>query len=289
MFLRMEPRIKSRLAAAACILGGSAAAGSWGAAFAHGPYAQPTRGERLVLVELYTSQGCSSCPPADEVQSELARRAGILPLTFPVDYWDYLGWRDTLASPANAKRQMAYAARSRNPGVFTPQMVIDGVFSANGTQRENVFSQVRVRMAADGFAVPIRVTVANDTVSVSIPGDPQYNVHSKTNASVWLFPFSKFNTVHIGDGENRGRSMRYTHVVRDVELLGRWSGEPANFEYALPPRERGQFGYAVVLQEAGNGPVIASAWAANQEQIAPLSAPQAPPLVPDAMLINIVR
>lgn len=269
---------------AAC---GVSAAGVCSAAFADGPYSQAGHGEKLVIVELYTSQGCAACPPADQMQAELAERDDVLPLTFPVDYWDYLGWRDTLARAGNAKRQMAYAQQSQSARVFTPQMIIDGVYSAVASRREEVLARIAERQESANPDVRISVKVTGDQISVSVPADHARVVAPGSTASVWLFPFGKTDTVHIGDGENRGRSMRYTHVVRDIVMMGEWSGKAATYEHTLIERDRNQFGYAIVVQNRGVGPVIAAAWAGDHRRMIPTALPPQPPLLADPLLVNL--
>ncbi len=227
------------------------------------PPGQKARGEKIVVVELYTSQGCSSCPPADQIQAELADRDDVLPLTFPVDYWDYLGWRDTLARAGNAKRQMAYAQQSHTAQVFTPQMIIDGASSVIASRREEVLGRIAERLASAEPSVPILVKINGDEVSVTLPANRQVaDEHGK--ASVWLFPFGRVDMVHIADGENRGRSVRYTHVVRDIVMMGEWNGKAATFEHALEDRDRHQFGYAVIVQDNGNGPILGATWVGDR-------------------------
>jgi hypothetical protein len=270
----------------ACATG---AASLCGFAFAQSAYVQAGGGDRLIVVELYTSQACSSCPPADQLQAELSERPDVLPLTFPVDYWDYLGWHDTLARPLNAQRQMAYAKRSQSGRVYTPQIVIDGRFSAIGSRRGEVLARIADRRAAQDAAIPISMVVSADEVSVSVAADPAWHARHEhePDVSVWLFPFAKSDTVHISQGENRGHSVRYFHVVRDIVMLGEWTGQAANFEHSLAEHDQGQFGYAVVLQRDGAGPIVGAAWAADRKQIAPAPHPPAPPMLPDPLLVNL--
>jgi hypothetical protein len=253
------------------------------------PYRQEGRGPRPIVVELYTSQGCASCPPADQITAELTERDDVLPLTFPVDYWDYLGWHDTLARPQNAQRQIAYARRSQSGRVFTPQMVIDGFFSAIGSRRADVLARIAARQAAAIAApsVPVRISVDGQEVSVSLPMDQARRARPGAKASVWLFPFGKVDMVHITGGENRGRSVRYSHVVRNIVMMGEWTGKAATFEHTLSEHDRGQFGYAVLIQDDGIGPVIAAAWAGDQGRMAPNLPKPEPPIRADPLLVNL--
>ena len=252
-------------------------------------YAQQHKSQRIVLVELYTSQGCSSCPPADQLQSELAGRPDVLALTFPVDYWDYLGWRDTLAHPANTHRQIEYSKRSQSGRVFTPQMIIDGMISAVGGERGEVMRRIAEREMAAAL-VPLSIEVNDDSVSVEVPAAPGALTGSETGkATLWLFPFDKMSLVHIGAGENVGRAARYSHVVDDAVALGQWSGSGATFEHTLDQTDRHRFGYAAVLQEDRVGPVLGVAWAGDVDQMqgAPMAAD--PGAFADPLVVSMPR
>lgn len=270
------------------LLGAAALAVGPTALFAE-TYAQQHKTQRIVLVELYTSQGCSSCPPADQLQSELSERPDVLALTFPVDYWDYLGWRDTLARPANTHRQMEYSKRSRSGRVFTPQMVIDGAISVVGGDRIDVMHKIGEREMTASL-VPLTIEVKDDSVSVEVPAAPGALNGSETGkATLWLFPFDKTHVVHIGAGENAGRFGRYSHVVEDVSALGQWSGDGAKFEHTLGESDRHHFGYAAVLQEDQVGPVLGVAWAGDVDQIQNVPMAAAPSALADPMVVNMPR
>jgi hypothetical protein len=295
----LECPVRARLGAAAAILVVGTVA-----AFA-GPYQQDVKGPRPVVVELYTSQGCASCPPADQVLAELADRKDVLTLTFPVDYWDYLGWSDTLARPPNAQRQVAYARRTQAGRVFTPQIVIDGVYSAVGSKRADVLNRIAARQAQilarqaalharasaqHARAVAdfgLRIAIEGEEVKVSLPADEARIAQARPKAAVWLFPFGKTDMVHITAGENRGRSVRYTHVVRNVVMLGEWNGKAATFEHTLTDHDRGQYGYAVIVQEDGVGPVVAASWAGDQDRMGRSVPRPEPRIVADPLLVNI--
>jgi hypothetical protein len=274
--------------AALGILGSAALAVGPTALFAE-TYAQQHKSQRVVLVELYTSQGCSSCPPADQLQSELAERPDVLALTFPVDYWDYLGWRDTLAHPANTHRQIEYSKRSQSGRVFTPQMVIDGMISAVGGDRVDVLRKIAEREMTASL-VPLTIEVKDDSVSVEVPAAPGALSSSDSGkATLWLFPFDKMNVVHIGGGENAGRSGRYSHVVGNVAALGQWSGTGAKFEHTFDQTDRGRYGYAAVLQEDRVGPVIGVAWAGDVDRIQGTPMAPDPGALADPLVVNMPR
>lgn len=253
-------------------------------------YVQQDKDNRLVTVELFTSQGCSSCPPADRLQAELAMRKGILALTFPVDYWDYLGWRDTLAMPGNSERQVEYAQRSQSGRVFTPQMIVDGRGSVIGSRRSDVFSEIAKQRQDAKVSVPLSIRVEDGKVFVSVPAAHHALGHAETHsATLWLFPFSKTDIVQIAGGENRGRSMIYAHVVRDQIGLGQWTGEAATFEHTLSAEDRGKFGYAAILQDDKVGPVIGAAWAGDTERMHPAPMAPEPTLAADPLMADLPR
>src|SRR3712207_425882 len=146
------------------------------------------------VVELFTSQGCSSCPPADQFLAELAGRPDILALTFPVDYWDYLGWRDTLAQPAFTARQRAYASARNDKQVYTPQIVFNGLKPVVGSDRAKIEGQIAKAGDAGGLPVAVAVSEAGSTVAVEISGSPDVPL----SGEAWLLPVAKLREVAIG-------------------------------------------------------------------------------------------
>lgn len=196
------------------------------------------------VVELFTSQGCSSCPPADAILADLALRPEVVALTFPVDYWDYLGWRDTLAHPLFTARQRGYAHRRGDRQVYTPQVVVNGVKPCIGSDRGQI-----ERLVADGAAktaLPVELTTAeeNGVVTVSIEGGPD----RMAMAEVWVLPVLRTQTVPIGRGENSGRTVTYANVVRGLTRIGEWRGGSARFEVSARVARGEADGYVVLLQ-----------------------------------------
>ena len=155
------------------------------------------------VVELFTSQGCSSCPPADALLGELAEKPGIVALSYSVDYWDYLGWRDTLGSPSNSERQRNYA-RARGDGrVYTPQVVVDGILHANGANEAEIEMAMRnatKRLQDD--KVPVSMHADGDTLIVDVGAAPEAS--DKRAATVWLAIAKEMEKVEVARGENRG-------------------------------------------------------------------------------------
>jgi hypothetical protein len=202
------------------------------------------------VVELFTSQGCSSCPPADRVLNELSREPDLVALSLPVDYWDYLGWKDTLASPAFSARQRAYAAARGDQQVFTPQMVINGTAFCIGSDRAKLGDSIaRAARGRDTLPVPITVGEEGSNVAISVG-----RADAMPSGEVWLFPVAKTRQVSIGRGENRGRSIAYANVVRGMTRVGSWSGSPARFEVPLSiARGNGADSYVILLQSGEIG------------------------------------
>jgi hypothetical protein len=199
-----------------------------------------------VVIELFTSQGCSSCPPADEFLGELARRPEIVALSLPVDYWDYLGWKDTLAQPAFTARQRAYASARNDKQVYTPQMVVNGVKPVIGSERAKI--EGLIAKWANNGTLPLTVGVSEtaSTVTVEIGG----TAGAPASGEVWLLPVARAREVAIGRGENKGRTVTYVNVVRGMVKLGDWSGQAARFEAPLKKARPGDAETYVVLVQA---------------------------------------
>ena len=204
------------------------------------------------VVELFTSQGCSSCPPADRLASELARDGRTLVLTLPVDYWDYLGWKDTLASPSNTARQRAYALARGDRKVYTPQIVVNGREAAVGGDGAAVMGAITRAEADGGLALPVNLKIRDGRIEVAV-AEPRRPL-AAPHAEVWAFSFERAHEVQIGRGENAGRTATYANVVRHMTRLGAWDGAPAKFE--VPAEEvlrAGADGLAVLVQSGTGG------------------------------------
>lgn len=211
------------------------------------------------VIELFTSQGCSSCPPADKLLGEIGKDKNIITLTFPVDYWDYLGWKDTLASPAYTKRQRDYA-RSRGDGqVYTPQVVIDGIDHAVGSRENDIRRAIsKTRKAREGLHIPLKVWAEGDELIIEA-GDAPKGIRVRP-ATIWLALVKKSETVKIARGENRGRTITYHSVVRNMTPVGRWTGKAVTLrlpKHAL--QNTNTDGCAVLLQQDKAGPILAAA------------------------------
>jgi hypothetical protein len=211
------------------------------------------------VVELFTSQGCSSCPPADALLGQLTEKPGVVALSYSVDYWDYLGWRDTLGSPANSERQRAYA-RSRGDGkVYTPQAVVDGITHVNGASEAAI--EMAMRNAAkrlQDVRVPVSMRADGDTLIVDVGAAPEKS--DRRAATVWLAIAKEVETVKVARGENRGRDLSYHHPVRELSPIGMWHGDPITLR--LPLKDLKTMGgdcLFALLQVEDYGPILGAA------------------------------
>jgi hypothetical protein len=206
--------------------------------------------ERLAVVELFTSQGCSSCPPADALLGELARRGAVVALAYHVDYWDHLGWKDPFASAAATQRQRLYAHRLGLSGIYTPQMVVDGVTDVVGSDRGAVLAALAGRRQGPD----LRLTVANGMLTVALPAQK-----TATAAEVVVVAYSEEAETKVARGENAGRSLTEYSIVRDVHPLGGWSGEAASYSLDLSKVGGDATAAAVLVQETGQGRILGAA------------------------------
>jgi len=183
-------------------------------------------GEPRAVIELFTSQGCSSCPAADKVIGELARDPSLITMTLAVDYWDYLGWKDTLALHGHSNRERAYANARGDREVYTPQVVVNGIAQVLGSDKAAIERAIAQTSAvADPLKLPVTMTVADGTVTVNVPAANDEN----NSGEVWLCPITSETPVEIKRGENTGQTLTYTNVVRRWVKLGDWTGKAASF------------------------------------------------------------
>ena len=183
-------------------------------------------GEPRAVIELFTSQGCSSCPAADKVLGELSRDPTLVTLSLPVDYWDYLGWKDTLALHGHSNRERAYADTRGDREVYTPQVVVNGIVHVLGSDKAAIEQAIaQTRQSAAPLMLPVTIAVADGKVSVNVPAANGENA----SAEVWLCPITGKAQVAIERGENRGHTLAYTNVVRRWVKLGDWSGKAETF------------------------------------------------------------
>jgi len=207
--------------------------------------------DRPVLIELFTSQGCSSCPPADALLKELAAREDVIALALHVDYWDYIGWADTFASPAHSARQRGYARAGGRKMVYTPQMIIGGVDHVVGNRPKDVARLIEAHKARAG-EVDLSVSRADGRLQIDAPAAPG----ASGPAVVQVARFRPEATVEVRRGENAGRTLDYTNVVTQMEPVADWD-MAAPLALNLPLE--GDLPAAVLIQRGRHGPVMAVA------------------------------
>jgi hypothetical protein len=200
-----------------------------------------------IVVELFTSQGCSSCPPANATLNQLADRKDVLALSFGVVYWDYLGWKDTFASQANTRRQYDYAKGLHHDGVFTPQMIVNGRRDTTGQSPSIVTPLIE---AAKKDPPGPAISLGRDKVTIAAAGSQP--------ATVWLVRYDpRVVQVPINRGENAGRTLPHRNVVRELIRLGAFSGQTVDF--TLPKASMAGLRTAVLVQSGTGGPVLSAA------------------------------
>jgi hypothetical protein len=213
-------------------------------------FASPAQAEPRAVVELFTSQGCSSCPPADKIIGELAKDPAVIALSLPIDYWDYLGWKDTLADARFSARQKAYSQMRGDRDVYTPQVVVNGSAHLIGSDRTGIENAIgETRKAEAVMSVPVSMTVSGKQISVSVAAASKPAV---AHGEVWICSVSKAVPISIGRGENRGREITYHNVVRNLLKVGDWNGSSASWTVPLENISREDVDAAVVYLQDGN-------------------------------------
>jgi hypothetical protein len=194
----------------------------------------PAVAEPRAVIELFTSQGCSSCPAADKLLGELAKDPSLVTMSLAVDYWDYLGWKDTLAVHGHSVRQEAYADARGDRERYTPQVVINGVVQVLGSDKAAIEKAIeQTRNMASPLKLPVTIAVADGTITVNVPAATGDNQYAQQNAEVWLCPITAKAPVAVGRGENGGKTLTYNNVVRRWVKLGDWSGKAVSFTMPL--------------------------------------------------------
>ncbi len=209
----------------------------------------PQTAEAEVVVELYTSQGCSSCPPADEMLGRLTERDDVIALSLHVDYWDYLGWKDAFGKPEHSQRQRLYAAAAGSTMIYTPQMVVAGVDHVVGTRGMELAEYINKHLAK---AQPVGVSATRSGKAVSIKAAKPAS-GAAGDMIVYVVQYSPKETVAIKRGENAGRSITYHNVVTNFDAVGEWSGKGAlAIEAQLASDRPG----AVIVQDGIGGAIL---------------------------------
>lgn len=208
------------------------------------------------VLELFTSQGCSSCPPADELLAKLAARPDIIALSFSVNYWDYIGWKDTLATPENVERQRSYA--KRKPGgdgrLYTPQMIVNGMACSAGHKAEKIEAEIaRTNALLASERVPLKGEISDAALSVETGDAPSAK---RASGTLWLATVSKSVGVAIERGENAGRRITYVNAVRKLRSLGKWTGKTQQFRAPAGELSQRPSDFFVALLQADDGAII---------------------------------
>jgi len=233
------------------LIGGAAAAGV-AIAGARPASAKPGPSEGPWAIELFTSQGCSSCPPADAYLGALAKRPDIVALSFHVDYWDYIGWKDAFATRATTDRQRSYARVLKQRYVYTPEMVVEGIGHDTGRERtgiERLLGEAQRRSTKR--ATPELSRTAGGALTVKLAAFPLEG----SLADVTLALYDRRHSTPVASGENQGRMLENFNIVRRLELLSRWNGSDASWTVEDARLQPG-LGAAVIVQGADHGPVI---------------------------------
>ena len=212
------------------------------------------------VVELFTSQGCSSCPPADAQLEAIATRPDVVALSYHVDYWDYLGWKDTLGTPSATHRQRAYAAARGERQVFTPQFIVNGTRSLSGPELKSA-------IAGSGLPVVVDIAYVDETLQVSLSGTGRGA--KVRGATVRLVTMKSRAVVDVSRGENAGRRIAYANVVVDDTPIAMWDGKPLMI--TLPSDEvmaGGADACAILVQvdrKGKPGEILGAAWIADDD------------------------
>lgn len=212
------------------------------------------------VIELYTSQGCSSCPAADALLKSYAQRPDVIALSLPVDYWDYLGWKDTLAKAKFTDRQRAYAKMRGDGRIYTPQVVVNGLKHVNGAHADEIDHAIaKTSDKLAGERVPVKLSTHDGKLTIETGAMPEGD--KAKDGVVWLAVIQKEAQVPVRAGENRGRTLTYYNVVRELTSVGTWSGKPTTIKLdrqaVMKPETES---CAVLLQSGATGPIVGAAY-----------------------------
>jgi hypothetical protein len=224
---------------------------------------RPAVAEPRAVVELFTSQGCSSCPPADKIIGDLAKDPSVIALSMPIDYWDYLGWKDTLADARFSARQKAYSEMRGDRDVYTPQVVVNGSEHVVGSDLTGIKGAIDdTRKTTGVMSVPVSMTLAGKQITVSVAASG--NGPTAMHGEIWICSISKAVPIAIGRGENRGREVTYYNVVRNLLKVGDWDGSAGSWSVPLENISREGVDAAAVYVQDGNrdkpGPMLGAAY-----------------------------
>jgi hypothetical protein len=200
------------------------------------------------VLELFTSQGCSSCPPADKLLGQFSTDPSVIALSLPIDYWDYLGWKDTLADPRHTARQRAYSRVRGDHEVYTPQIVVNGSLHALGSDKDAIETAIaKSRDNPATLALPLKLSLGNGRLAVSVPTRDDLRMP----AEIWVAGVARAITVMIKRGENKGKTITYHNVARRWLKIDDWKGTANTWMLSLPDLEGNEINSAVVLVQSG--------------------------------------
>jgi hypothetical protein len=214
------------------------------------------------VVELFTSQGCSSCPPADKIIGEFAKDPSVIALSMPIDYWDYLGWKDTLADARFSARQKAYSHARGDRDVYTPQVIVNGSVPVIGSDRAGIEDAIgNTRKTASVMSIPVTISISGKQIDVSVAAS---KAPTAAHGEVWICSVSKAVPISIGRGENSGREITYHNVVRNLLKVGDWNGSSGSWSVPLENISSDGVDAAVVYVQDGShdrpGPMLGAAY-----------------------------
>ena len=204
--------------------------------------------EVRAVLELFTSQGCSSCPPADKLLAQFAEDPSLVSVSLPIDYWDYLGWKDTLADPRHSARQRAYSKVRGDHEVYTPQVVVNGSVHALGSDKNAIeMAIVKSRQNPETLALPVKLSVTGDHLVLSVPQENNLDMP----AEIWMAGLTRAVTVTIKRGENKGKTITYHNVARHWFKVDAWNGKSNTWTVPLQEIDRDGVNGAAVFVQAG--------------------------------------
>jgi hypothetical protein len=206
-------------------------------------------GQAKASIELFTSQGCSSCPPADKLIGEFARDPSLVTMSLAIDIWDYTGWKDTLALQGHGKRQEAYARVRGDNERYTPQVVVNGIMHVVGSDRAAIERAIeQTRRESTAMQLPLTLKITGDKLTVEVPAATD----GQGQAEVWLCPIIKNISVAIERGENRGHTITYSNVVRRWVKLGEWTGKSEIYNVSIKDFQNGEIDSVAVMVQSGS-------------------------------------
>jgi hypothetical protein len=210
---------------------------------------RPAHADPRAVVELFTSQGCSSCPPADKILGELAKDPDIIALSMPIDYWDYLGWKDTLADSRFSARQRAYSRARGDRDVYTPQAIVNGSAQVIGSDLPSIERAMAETRKNGVMSVPVSMAFSGKQINISVAAS---KVPTITHGEVWICSISKAVPIAIRRGENSGQEVTYHNVVRNLLKVGDWNGAPASWSVPIENLMRDGVDGAVAFVQDGH-------------------------------------